>query len=144
MCEEKLDQILSLLKTIDKKLSTAKAASASVEIADDADLDGRYGDEEIKRMPSAKYWSGEDYTGRRMSETSVAFLEAFAKYKNACAWANEKEGNPDKAKYAGYDRKSAARARGWAQRLKGGWKALEPSEPSGDTWPVDGGSDIPF
>lgn len=140
--EEKIDAIYSMLVelTATKKATARKEAETAV--ADDADLDGKYGDEEIKRMPSAKYWPGEDFTGRRMSETTVQFLEAFAKYKNACAWANEKEGNPDKAKYAGYDRKSAARARGWAQRLKNGWTA--PATSSGGDFPADDGGDIPF
>ena len=138
--DEQIDAIYAMLVelTTTKKATARKEAEG--EIATDADLDGKYGDEEIRKMPSAKYWSGEDHTGRRMSETSAEFLDAFAKYKNACAYMAEREGNPDKAKYVGYDRKSAARARGWAKRLRDGFK------PKSDDLLSTGGSsdDIPF
>jgi hypothetical protein len=140
--EDVLTEILATVKRIEASLSKSKAsASASKaegDVATDADLDGKYGDEEIRRDPSAKYWEGESQVSRRMSECPADYLDAYAKYKNARAFMNEKEGKEDKAKYVGYDRKSAARARGWAQRIRSGYKAPERA-PVGD----DGG-DVPF
>lgn len=136
---ETLTEILMIVKRIEASLSKSKAsASASKaegDIATDADLDGKYGDEEIRRDPSSKYWEGESYISRRMSECPADYLDAYAKYKNACAFMNEKEGKEDKAKYVGYDRKSAARARGWAQRLRSGYKAPEKSTTDDDSVP---------
>lgn len=135
-----LTEILMIVKRIEASLSKSKAsASASKaegDIATDADLDGKYGDEEIRRDPSSKYWDGGSYISRRMSECPADYLDAYAKYKNACAFMNEKEGKEDKAKYVGYDRKSAARARGWAQRLRVGYKAPERAPAQED--------DVPF
>lgn len=132
---ELLSEMLTILKRIDAKVSAGKSSGG--ETADDADLDGKYGNEEIRRDPSAKYWSGESYTGQRMSDCSAEYLDAFAKYKDACAYMNQKEGKEEKAKYVGYDRKSAARARGWAQRIRGGYKAPERAAPPQD-------DDVPF
>lgn len=125
--QEFYEEAIRLLRSIDAKLSTAPAAKPApvgakpaAEVADDYDLDGKFGDEEIRKMPSAKYWTGLDYTAAKMSETSPDFLEAYARYKDACAYMNEKAADPAKAKYITYDRKSAARARGWALRFKSG------------------------
>ena len=132
--EEKIDEILSLVRKLAKG---APPKSSDAEVADDADLDGKFGNEEIRKMPTAKYWSGEDFTGFTMSNTTADFLDAFAKYKSACAYMNEKSGDEAKAKYVGYDRRSAARARGWAKRLRDGWTA--PKTAGGD--PFAGGDD---
>lgn len=96
------------------------APQGGAAVADDADLDSKYGDPPVKRDPSAKYWTGASMVGRTLSECPPDYLDAFARYKDACAYANEKEGDPDKAKYVGYDRKDAARARGWAARMRSG------------------------
>ncbi len=71
-------------------------------------------------MDRAKYWEGDSYVGSRMSDCSAEYLDVVAKWKEACAYMNDKEGSPEKAKYAGYDRKTAARARGWAVRVRAG------------------------
>lgn len=120
-----LDRIEALLVSIDKRMAsgaaqTAAKSSSGGAVAADADLDSQWGNEPIKKMPSAKYWQGDDFTGSVMSECPADFLDAFAKYKEACAYMNDKAGDETKAKYAGYDRKSAARARGWAQRIRAG------------------------
>lgn len=91
-------------------------------VASDSDLDGQYGDPEVRRDPSEKYWTGDSYTGRKLSECPADYLDAYAKYKDACAWGNDKDGSEKKKKYAEYDRRDAARARGWAARIRGGWK----------------------
>lgn len=142
--EEKIDRILELVEGLSKGgTATATAKSSAGEVADDFDLDGKYGDEDIRKMPSVKYWKGDDFTGRKMSETTVEFLAAFAKYKDACAYMNEKSGDAEKSKYIAYDRKSAKRARGWAKRLGDGFK---PVAAQAGTLPASGDDDgsIPF
>jgi hypothetical protein len=91
-------------------------------VANDAELDSQYGDPEIRKDPTEKYWTGASYAGCRLSQCPADYLDAFAKYKDACAYAGEKEGSEKKKKYADYDRRDAARARGWATRLRNGWK----------------------
>jgi hypothetical protein len=90
-------------------------------VADDRDLDGQHGDPTIKYDPSAKYWSGASYEGYRFSETEPDYLDAMAKYLDACAYMAEKDADEKKRKGAVYKRKDAARARGWAARLRNGW-----------------------
>jgi hypothetical protein len=139
--EQLLSEILAIVKRIDAKLNAAKAGGDN-EVAGDADLDGKYGDEEIRRDPSAKYWPGESYANRRMSECPADYLLAYAKYKDACAFMNAKEGKEEKAKYVGYDRKSAARARGWAARIRDG--KVKPPAKARELAPLDDGDDVPF
>jgi hypothetical protein len=134
----------ALVISIDRRLASQgakQAASAPTnEVADDADLDSQYGDEEIKRMPSEKYWQGADFAGSVMSACPADFLDAFAKYKDACAYMNEKSGDEAKAKYIGYDRKSARRARGWSARVKSG-KVVQTKRAAHDE---EGDSAVPF
>lgn len=89
-------------------------------VADDAELDSRFGDPQIQRDPSEKYWKGESWVNMQMSQCPADYLDAFAQYKEACAWMNEQKGDHAKAKYVAYDRKDAARARGWAKRIREG------------------------
>jgi hypothetical protein len=134
----RLDRIEAKLDALSRAKAAAPVAKAEGEIATADDLDGKFGNEEIRRDPSAKYWSGASYAGQRMSECPADYLEAYGKYKDACAYMNQKEGKEEKAKYVGYDRKSAARARGWAQRIRGGYKPPAPV-----LAPIDD-SDVPF
>lgn len=107
---------------------TKLTAGAGGKVADDHDLDGQWGDEEIKKSPPR--WKGEDFANRRMSETSPDFLDCLADFND---WKAERDDEKaatltgeeaeKKRKYAGYSRKSAARARGWAARLRSGWKS---------------------
>lgn len=89
-------------------------------VATDYDLDCEWGNEDIRKDIKEKYWAGESQIGRRMSECPAEFLDGYARYKDASAHMNEKSGDADRAKYIGYDRKSAARARGWAARIRAG------------------------
>ncbi len=98
--------------------SSSSSGGGRGEVAPDSELDSKFGDPEIKRDPSAKYWEGASFIGKKYSRCSADYLDAMAKYKDACAYANEKEANPDKAKFIEYDRKDAARARGWAARVR--------------------------
>lgn len=96
--------------------------------ADEKDLLGRLGNPEVKFSPRA--WQGDNCVGRKFSECPPEFLDMLAE---ALAWsaANPK---PGKERYAKYNATDAARARGWARRLRLG--GAPPNDP-GDTNGVD-------
>ncbi len=90
--------------------STARAAPS-------VDLDSERGDFVVKKDPTR--WKGVSCVGKRLSECPPDFLDALA---GLCDWKAEKnEAEPGKEKYANYERLDAARARGWAERLRGGY-----------------------
>jgi hypothetical protein len=151
--EKKLDMLLAHLGANGAR--PAGKAGASGVVADDADLDSKWGDPEIKRSPPR--WSGPNYDGRRFSEADPAFLDAMAGFLDWKAGKAEEEnkvsasGNP----VAPLIRKDAARARGWAARLRAGTPAAAPREApqrqvpewkgtpaQGDAF--EGDSDLPF
>lgn len=85
---------------------------ASGLFADDRDLDGQYGDPQVKFMP--RDWRGKNVVGLRFSECPTEFLDMLAE---SLAWsaANPREG---KEKFAKYNAADARRARGWARRIR--------------------------
>ncbi len=115
------------------------SSTAEGRVATDAELDAKYGNEPIRRNPSGKYWSGASYEGKRLSACPPEYLDALAEYKDACVYMNEKSGDPSKAKYAGYDRRDASLARGWARRLRAGWNA--PPAAEDPSWLTDSSLD---
>lgn len=147
-------EILETLKTIQRDVAEIKARVTSGggagpsstdggKVADDRDLDGQNGDPTIKFDPRPNYWSGESYAGYRFSETSPDYLEATAKYLDACAYMAEKDTDEKRRKSARYKRLDAARARGWAARLRAGWKPPQfPNKGTGGAHsPATGGGD---
>lgn len=121
------DDLLKEMQTMNARLARLIAmgeqfvASLPKPMSDDADLDGQYGDEEIKFLP--RDWSGEDYKGRRMSATSAPFLEQMAKAFDYFAEKNDanNEKTDKGVPKSTYARRSAMRARGWAKRLREGY-----------------------
>lgn len=93
-------------------------AGVEGEVADDADLDSEYGNPTIKFDPRERYWTGPSFVGYHFSETAPDYLDATAKYLDACAFMAAKESDEKNQKSARYKRKDAARARGWAARLR--------------------------
>lgn len=122
MTNEQYEAILKRLDAMTAALNRtfpqqpAGGASAGGAVASDEDLDGKYGNEPIRKDPSAKYWDGASYVGERPSDCPADYLLALAKYKDACAYMNEKSGDEATAKYITYDRRDAACYRGWAKR----------------------------
>lgn len=107
------------------------------EIASDEDLDGKYGNPEIRRDPPR--WQGESMVGRKFSECPPEYLDTLAGFNDWRADQDEKKGDP-RAKWARLD---AGRARGWARRVRqqqggGGETPRGAQEPEQD---VD---DVPF
>lgn len=88
--------------------------STSGAIASDADLDGKYGNPTVRFNP--KRWEGDGFTGKNYSDCSPDFLDILAEALDYSA------DNPTagKEKYVEGNRKDAARARGWAKRLRSG------------------------
>lgn len=122
--DAKLDLILKKLDAIidgqtDTTLanrSTTQAAPKADdrEVASDSELDGKYGNPQIRKDPPR--WTGESYVGRPFSEASSKYLDRLASFLDWRAGKNEEKGDEQSLKYANYDRRDAARARGWARR----------------------------
>lgn len=99
-------------------------------IADDADLDSQWGDPEIRKDPPR--WDGPSFAGCRYSECTPEYLETLAGFLDWKADRDEEEGRvTSKGKpTAPYSRKDAARARGWAKRIREGRAAPAASQRS--------------
>ena len=100
----------------------AGASGGGGGVASDRELDGEYGDPEIRRDPPR--WTGEPFAGRRYSETSPEYLDCVADFndwradKDDESGAKDNKGRPKSA----WARKDARLARGWAARLRSGWR----------------------
>lgn len=152
------EDVLATLKSIDahlhalvthfgcgpKATSTEGPRHEIPTIAPDRDLDGQYGNPEVKAK-DPRDWTGPTMKGKRFSECPVAYLELVADRLEYFAQQNDGDADPEAHKKARYNRLDASRARGWAARLRAGWTA--PVEAAG--FPSDGAApltddDIPF
>ncbi len=114
--------------SIEEKVAALESRIAKLEASAPvvADIGGPYGDPEIRKDPSSKHWSGASCAGKKMSQCPADYLNAFARWKDACVYMKGKEletltdpqAIADTTKYAGYDRKDAARARAWAAKAQ--------------------------
>lgn len=128
---------LTLLKSIDVTLkhllalaeARGRKSAAGPSIADDRDLDGQWGNPRIVAA-DPRDWAGDSMKGRTFSECPPAYLDLLAERFDYFAQKAEEEGKTTSAgkPVAPYNRKDAARARGWAARLRAGWSAPQ-SEP---------------
>jgi hypothetical protein len=141
------DPLLAVLQSIDASLKTlvvlskqraAKAqASAPKTVASDKDLDGKYGNPRITFNP--RDWTGESFKGRRMADCSSDFLDMLAETLDYFAGKAEESGEEYKGKpVAPYKRADAARARGWAKRIREGKHTPAASDSSDSGWTEDG------
>lgn len=132
------DETLALLRSIDASLkmlvSQARGATPPL-VADDRDLDGAHGNPEI-RAKDPRDWSGPPMKGRRFSECPADYLEMVAERFDYFAGKN------DDPKKAAYERLDAARARGWAKRVREGKVPVGAGAGAGmsdaSEWPEDG------
>jgi hypothetical protein len=147
-----------LLETLLKGAASHPGPAAGPEVADDRDLDGKYGNPVVKFHP--RDWHGESMKGRAMSDCSAEFLEMLAGTFDYFAKKAEESGETasNGRPVAPYKRRDAARARGWASRVRGGYVSTAtgemvdpPAAPSsfddGSEWPPVAemtDSDIPF
>ncbi len=111
--EKKLDALLS-----ERRGAGGGAASAGGDI--DVDIDGPRGDPEVRFMP--KRWSGPDHKGQNFSACEPEFLDLLADAYEWFAQRDDESGAVDKngAPKSKWSRLDAARARAWAERLRGG------------------------
>lgn len=131
--------------------NTTPSGSASGDIASDQDLDGQYGNPAVRFELKEKYWPGDSFVGYTFSECPPEYLDATARYLDACVYMANKSGDEEAIKKATYKAKDAARARGWAKRIRAGWEpAAQPdgfATSNGALAPTGGYSnddDIPF
>jgi hypothetical protein len=127
--EQKLDEVLKMAKAAPTATSTF-----SKKTVEDADLDGKYGNPEVRMVPSR--WSGPDYKGWKFGDCPAEFLEEMAGMLDAIA--RKQAGDPAKAKFSDWSAKDAARARGWAERKRKTQPSLV-DEWGGDATEVAGG-----
>jgi hypothetical protein len=80
---------------------------------DDAELDRPRGN--IKIVFDPRSWRGPSHKGKRASDCSPEFLEAYAEALTFMAEHPKPDADP---KRAGYNRLDSARARSWARRLR--------------------------
>ncbi len=116
--DEKLDQMLALLNSIDERLPPAVASVQQIR--------GQYGDPKVNFDP--KQWRGASYKGAKASECEADFCEAYAETLEYMARNPKPDADP---KYVGYNRKDAKLFRRWALEKRSG-KAPTPaaSKPS--------------
>jgi len=130
---------LALLTSIDASMkrlvgfATARqAAQKGPEIATDRDLDGPHGNEQVKWDP--RDWTGLSFKGLAMNECPAEYLDELARAFDYFAARNDSKGLVDDQgrPKSFYDKRSAGRARGWAKRLRAGWRPPPPPPPMTD------------
>ena len=145
------DRVLELLASIDVSLKQLLArastgASASGPVANDRDLDSQYGNPEV-RMKDPRDWSGPTMRGRKFSECPPDYLDMIADrfdyFASKADEAGEKLENGQPA--SKYKRVDAARARGWAKRIREGRHVqVAPVAPAVDWADAPTEDSIPF
>jgi hypothetical protein len=139
-----IDQSLRTLVVIAQKKAEARVVQAASKpgplIASDVDLDGQYGDPEVKAK-DPRDWSGDPMQGRRFSECPADYLELVAERKDYFVSQNAQSTDEEKKK-AKYDRLDAARARGWAKRIREGYTAKTTAAWASEL--LDNNSDVGF
>lgn len=129
-----MDRLEDIEAKVDQVLKTMLAQSGG-DVADDRDLDSEWGDPTIKFDMPDKDWQGPSMAGKRFSQCSVEWLDAKAKSDASYAeyLRGPKKGTDEDLKKAAYRDKDAARARGWAKRLRGGWRPAGAARSHGAT-----------
>lgn len=122
------DEVIKLLRSIDQRLARIEKQGAQAqgpEVADDRELDSQYGDPVVKFHP--RDWTGGNYKGSPFSACPPDLLDQLAGAFDYFARKAEESGETTNAgkPVAPYKRKDAARARGWAKRLRAGWKPAQ-------------------
>lgn len=138
-----LDVLLSIEKLLLQLVSAKRADAASV--APDSDLDGKYGDP-VVNAKDPRDWTGPSMKGRKFSDCPPDYLDLLASRFDYFAEEAELENKvTDKGKpVAPYNRRDAARARGWAKRIRSG-QHVQTTQVDDAGWaapPVD--DDIPL
>lgn len=128
-------EIRDLLRSIDASLKAIVARQApaggapatAAGVASDADLDGKWGDPVVKAK-DPRDWTGAPMQGRKFSECPAEYLDMVADRLDYFTSQNPGATEEDQKKIR-YQRLDAARARGWAARIRAGKVAPPPEEP---------------
>jgi hypothetical protein len=116
-----------MLALAQQRTARARAAQPPA-IASDRDLDGKFGNPELKFNP--RDWMGVKFKGRRFSECPPELLDMIASTFDWFAdQADQKGEQTNKGEpVSKYKRADAARARGWAKRIRDGKHVQKPAE----------------
>lgn len=117
------EQLLTEIRDILAELLALSKSKRAATTAPPIDLDAPGADELIRaKMP--KDWTGDDYKGRPMSVCPPELLEMIAARSDFFAKRNDDDNVKDDQgrPKSFYDKRTAARARAWAARLRTGWK----------------------
>lgn len=135
----KVDKLIEMVARLEKRFGQMSVSGGGhANVAPDSDLDGPHGDPVMRKDP--KRWNADvdgSYVGCHFSECPPDYLDAVAGFKEWQAQQDERKGTDDDKRKAKFNRLDAARARGWAQRLRSGYRPL--SKPA---HPDEG--DVPF
>ena len=127
-------ETIRLLTSIDASLKALLARGNGGESpVNDRVCDGPHGDPIIKAK-DPRDWTGEAMKGRHFSECPPDYLDLLAerydyfaeKSNNDAQSASDEAELQDAQKSLRYAKLDAARARGWAARLRAGWTAPVP------------------
>ena len=115
-----LNETATAILTELRQARATQGSAAGPTVASDANLDGKYGNPTVTFDP--RDWRGVTCKGLGFSECPPEFLDMLAEtydyFAGKAAAADERtsKGKP----IADYKRKDAARARGWAARIRAG------------------------
>ncbi len=131
------EETLTLLRSMDatlkriEKALTSSALPAGGAVASDRDLDSQYGDPKVGFVP--RDWKGASFKGRTFSACPAEFLDMLAETLDYLAGkaAEKNETTAAGKPVAEYKRKDAARARGWAKRIREGKAPGAPNASAG-------------
>lgn len=148
-------ELVELFRSMDRSLtSIAKMLAGMIPpaVAADRDLDGKFGNPKVTIKP--RDWTGPECKGKQMSECPAAFLDLLAETLEYFARkADETNETYNGKPVAPYKRQDAARARGWAKRIREGrvtmsqaatpepMAPMDPEDETGGADPVTGGVD---
>lgn len=122
-----IDATLKAMLTLAQQRTAKARAVAPKDIASDRDLDGKYGDP-VVNTKDPRDWMGPTMKGYRFSECPADYLDLLADRFDYFAQKAEDTNEEYNGKpVAPYRRKDAARARGWAQRIRDGTHAPRPT-----------------
>lgn len=144
MSDDRVAKLEARVAELEKVISAMRAVfvggPTAAEGASERDLDGQYGDPEVRMIPHD--WTGTGVSkGMRLSRCPADFLDLYAGTMDYFAKKNDEKGEKDNKgnPKSRWDRKAAGLARGWARRIRAGW-APPPPAPA----PTFGGGGIGF
>ncbi len=140
--------VIDVLRSIDaslKQLLALQRGNQPPQVASDSDLDGQWGDPVI-RAKDPRDWTKESQLGKPFSACPAEYLDLVASRLDFFAEKAEAEGTLTTTgkPVAPYNRRDAARARGWAARIRRGWKPTDDGGFPSDGHPPVSADEIAF